>query len=158
MITIQTDREALFLATKMEEFAVDLYHRAFLLLTLEKDDPELVNSVAELMNQEKRHLQDFQKMQGYLSGQNPEKNRQNEMVLSAVAEGILFEGGLMGALRRGMFKTVEEVFAGAEKAEQNSIATYTQLAEQTSSPEAAHLLKWIAKEEGEHLKALQQKA
>ena len=148
---IRSEQEAVYLACEMESTAVQLYTRALALLEQQerKADP-LYKSIQEMLEEEKGHLRRFRSLYQGL-GEVDEQ----QLTLSAVGEGVLFEGGLMGAARRGLLKDVESMLALAINAERTSIRKYHEFAESAQTEEARKALLSIAEEESAHLMELE---
>ena len=150
-MVVRSEQEALFVACEMESTAVQLYTRALALLEQQerKADP-LYKSIQEMLEEEKGHLRRFRSLYQGL-GEVDEQ----QLTLSAVGEGVLFEGGLMGAARRGLLKDVESMLALAINAERTSIRKYREFAESAQTEEARKALLSIAEEESAHLMELE---
>lgn len=147
---VQSAQEALFLACEMERGAARLYERALMLLRDlgRKNDP-LYQSIAAMQADEERHLAQFQSL--YLGLEEPVERR---LMLSAVADGVLFEGGLMGAVRSGLLSDVESMFRLAADAEEKAQQTYRAFAADCRDEESKTVLLGIADEEARHLAEL----
>ena len=78
---------------------------------------------------------------------------ENQLMLAAVADGILFEGGLMGAARAGLLKDVDSMLRYAAACEAASVEKYRAFAE-TAGDDAKAALLSIAGEEERHLAEL----
>jgi len=150
-MVVRSEQEAMFVACEMESTAVQLYTRALALLEQQerKADP-LYKSIQEMLEEEKGHLRRFRSLYQGL-GEVDEQ----QLTLSAVGEGVLFEGGLMGAARRGLLKDVESMLALAINAERTSIRKYREFAESAQTEEARKALLSIAEEESAHLMELE---
>ena len=150
-MVVRSEQEAMFVACEMESTAVQLYTRALALLEQQerKADP-LYKSIQEMLEEEKSHLRRFRSLYQGL-GEVDEQ----QLTLSAVGEGVLFEGGLMGAARRGLLKDVESMLALAINAERTSIRKYREFAESAQTEEARKALLSIAEEESAHLMELE---
>ena len=150
-MVVRSEQEAMFVACEMESTAVQLYTRALALLEQQerKADP-LYKSIQEMLEEEKGHLRRFRSLYQGL-GEVDEQ----QLTLSAVGEGVLFEGGLMGAARRGLLKDVESMLALAITAERTSIRKYREFAESAQTEEARKALLSIAEEESAHLMELE---
>ena len=72
-----------------------------------------------------------------------------------MAEGILFDGGLMGAARQGLLKDVQSMLQLAADAERTSVQKYREFAQCAQSEEAKQALLSIAAEEECHLMELE---
>ena len=75
-------------------------------------------------------------------------------MLSAIAASILFEGGLMAAVRQGMLEDCESLLQFARKAERKAVETYRAFAAECNDPPTAAVLNTIANEEEKHLHTL----
>ena len=87
-----------------------------------------------------------------------EEADEQQLLLSAVGEGVLFEGGLMGAARRGLLKDVKSMLSLAIDAEKTSVRKYREFAQNAQTAEARDALLSIAEEESGHLLELEASA
>jgi len=149
---IQTAQEALFVACEMERGAIQLYERALMLLgTLGRDKEPIRAQIASMLADEKQHLAQFKEL---YTGLDTAMERQ--LTLAAVASSVLFDGGLMGAVRQGLIKDERSMLAFAAGAEETAAATYRAFAEQCANPRTAEMLNGIALEEDKHLRSLRE--
>ena len=152
MMQIRSAPEALFVACEMERGAVQLYERALILLNNQERAKEPLRAqVAYLLADEKLHLAQFLAL---YTGLDAELERR--LTLSAVASSVLFDGGLMAAVRQGMLKDEQSMLAFAAEAEQTAAATYRSFAQQCGDSRAAEMLNGIALEEDKHLSSLRE--
>ncbi len=148
---IHSEQEALYLACEMEALAVQLYQRALMIMEKQNRQNEpLYERMMQMLEDERSHLTQFR---AFYTG--VDASREQEVSLSAVAEGILFEGGLMGAVRQGLLTDVEHLLFIATKAEQMSVEKYRAFASITTDPKARDTLLCIATQEEAHLSDLQ---
>lgn len=151
---IQSKQEAMFVACQMEESAVQLYTRALTLLENEgKAQSPLATLIREIREDEREHLRQFRSF--YEEG---DASLEERLTLSATAEGILFEGGLMGAVRRGLLKDMDSMLRYAMQAEENSAEKYREFAAAAGNEEVCAVLQGVACEEEKHLSALRLRA
>ena len=129
---IRSQQEALFIACEMEKSAIQLYTRALML---------------------REHLRQFRSHAQPLDG-----TLEEQLMLSAAAEGVLFEGGLMGAVRRGLLNDVYSMMSYAMAAEECSARKYREFAALTQDAATRAMLEAIAGEEDKHLSSLQKQA
>lgn len=150
-MVVRSEQEALFIACEMESTAVQLYSRALLLMEQQnrQNDP-LYADMLEMLEDEKGHLRYFRSLYRGL-----DEADEQQLTLSAVGEGVLFEGGLMGAARRGLLKDVHSMLKLAINAERTSIAKYREFAAAAQTEEARSALLRIAEEESGHLMELE---
>ena len=136
---VATAQEALFMACEMESSAIQLYTRALSLMEqLGRQDEPLYDHLTLMLADEQEHLAQFRALGG-----RDDLAQERRVALSAAADNILFEGGLMGAARAGLLRDVE------------SMLRFAMLAEETSaSPGAREALERIASEEDRHLSEL----
>lgn len=147
---INSGQEALFVVIEMERGAIQTYERALMLTN--PDDPAhraLRQQLAILLNDETQHLTQFQSLYKGL-----DTITEKHLMLAAVASSLLFEGGLMGAVRQGMLKDKESLLAFAMQAEKKAVETYRAFAEACGDAKAADVLNGIANEEDKHLHTL----
>lgn len=147
---IQSAQEALFVACEMERGAIQLYERALMLLgTLGREKEPVRSQIASMLADEKQHLAQFQELYTGL-----DSAMEYQLTLAAVASSILFDGGLMGAVRQGLLKDEQSMLAFASRAEETAAATYRAFAQQCVHPRTAEMLYGIALEEDKHLRSL----
>ena len=148
---IRTEQEALYIACEMESTAVQLYSRALQVMPqLGREKEELYSHIQEMLQDEQGHLYRFRSLyQGLDAGD------EQRLKLAAVGEGVLFEGGLMGAARRGLLKDVQSMLEMASEAERTSIRKYREFASLATTDEARDALLLIAQEEEGHLADLE---
>lgn len=143
---IESEQEALYIACEMEKTAVQLYERALSLLSAQgRENDRLYYQIAFMHSDEQEHLRQFRAL--YRGLEAPEEQR---LALSAVAEGVLFEGGLMGAARRGLLSDVPSMLRFAMDAETLSASKYREFAALASDEGARSALLLIAAEEDKH--------
>ncbi len=149
---IKSGQEALFVAIEMERGAIQIYERA-LMLTDAQDEAVrgLREQLTVILGDERQHVKQFQSLYEGLDA-----SLEKQLMLSAVASAILFEGGLMGAVRQGMLKDKQSLLAFAAAAEQKAIETYRAFAQACGDPAAADSLRGIAGDEEQHLRTLQE--
>ncbi|MBE5793179.1 MAG: hypothetical protein E7323_00660 [Clostridiales bacterium] len=146
---VTTGQEAMYIACAMESSAVQLYERAMQVLEGQgRQEEAIYRSIAAMRLEEMSHLQRFRALYTGLDAEV-----ENQLMLAAVADGILFEGGLMGAARAGLLKDVESMLRYAASCEAASVKKYREFAA-TASDEAKGVLLDIAAEEERHLAEL----
>ena len=147
---IQSGQEALYVAIEMERGAVQTYERALMLAEpCGQAAKELRVHLESILSDERQHLRQFQSLY-----QGLDETMEQRLMLAAVASSILFEGGLLGAVRRGMLKDSDSLLQFAAQAEAKAIETYRAFAGTCGSAEAAAILNGIAAEEENHLRTL----
>ena len=147
---VTTGQEAMYIACAMESSAVQLYERALKVLEAQgRREDAHYRSLAAMQMEEMSHLQRFRALGGEVDQQ-----RENQLLLDAVADGVLFEGGLMGAARAGLLKDVDSMLRYAASCEAASAAKYREFAREAASEEAKEALLAIAAEEERHLSDL----
>lgn len=116
---IRSQQEALFIACEMEKSAIQLYTRALMLLDQQgrSEDP-LAVQIRQTCEDEREHLRQFRS-----HAQPLNDTLEEQLMLSAAAEGVLFEGGLWNAVRQGLLNDV------------SSMMNYAMAAEECSAPE-----------------------
>lgn len=151
---IRTEQEALFIACEMETAAVQLYTRALQVLEGQGREREpLYAQTRDMLADEQRHLCRFRSLYRGLDGE-----QEHALALAAVAEGVLFEGGLMGAARAGLLADAPSMLRLAADAERASARKYREFAALAQSGEAREALLMIAAEEDAHLLELEASA
>lgn len=144
---IRTEQEALYIACEMESTAVQLYTRALQVMQqLGRENEALYTGIQEMLKDEQGHLCHFRTLYKGLEAEDEQR-----LALDAVAEGILFDGGLMGAARQGLLKDVKSMLTLAADAERTSVQKYREFARCAQSEEAKQALLRIAAEEECHL-------
>ena len=148
---VRTEQEALYLACEMESTAVQLYERAMRVMEqMDRQNEPLYRQLALMHSDESEHLRQFRAL---YSGLDASVERQ--LTLSAVAEGVLFEGGLMGAARQGL---LESMLRFAIQAEITSARKYREFASLATDERARTALVMIADEEDKHTAELEAQA
>ena len=148
---VRTEQEALFIACEMESMAVQLYSRALQVMDqMGRQKEALYTRIQEMLADEQGHLARFRSLYKGLDASD-----EQQLALAAVGEGVLFEGGLMGAARQGLLKDVESMVELAISSERVSAQKYRDFAAQATTPEAREALELIAKEEDCHLLELE---
>ena len=111
---VHNAQEALFIACEMERGAVQMYERSLALMDeLGRTDEDVYQQLSSTLNDEKRHLSQFRSL---YTGVDAESERC--LTLAAVAQSVLFKGGLMGAVREGLLKDAESMLAFAAESEE----------------------------------------
>ena len=129
---IRTEQEAMFVACEMESMAVQLYTRALQVLQqLGREGEPLYANIQQMRREEEAHLCRFRSLYRGL-----EENDEQRLTLAAIGEGVLFEGGLMGAARKGLLKDVQSMLNLAIEAERASVYKYQEFAKATETEEA----------------------
>ena len=121
---VATAQEALFMACEMESSAIQLYTRALSLMEqLGRQDEPLYDHLTLMRADEQEHLAQFRALGG-----RDDLAQERRVALSAAADNILFEGGLMGAARAGLLRDVESMLRFAMLAEETSASKYREFA------------------------------
>ena len=144
-VKITSAGQALLMAVEMEKRAVSLYERMLLLFANEENKALL----EQLLADERQHLSQFER---HFDAQ--EHSADNIMLLGALSDEILFEGGLNQMIREGGLEDNPSILAYAAKEEEKAIETYTAYAELCEG-EAKNAFLLIADEERCHLKVLE---
>ncbi|MDD3334476.1 MAG: hypothetical protein PHI98_03055 [Eubacteriales bacterium] len=151
---IHTEQEALYIACEMETGAVQLYARALHLLKEQgREQERLYYQVSFMHSDEQEHLRQFRALYNGL-----DVDEEQRLTLSAVAEGVLFEGGLMGAVRNGLLTDAPSMLRYALEAEKVSAQKYREFAALADTQEARSTLLLIAAEEDKHERDLEMQA
>ena len=128
-MTIHSEQEAMYLACEMESTAVQLYTRALQLMEqLGRQNEPLHAELQQMLKDEQAHLVRFRSLYKGLDA-----SEEQQLSLSAVADGILFDGGLMGAARKGLLSDVESMMRFAADSERMSAQKYRDFAAVTST-------------------------
>lgn len=152
MMQIQSAQEALFIVSEMERRAVQLYERALLLLRDQgREEEPLYAMLMRTHRDERNHLRQFESLYGGL-----DETLERQLILSAIADGLLFEGGLMEAVRKGMLQDVPSMLRFAADEEKKAAAAYRAFALQCKEEETRVVLHAIAAEEDRHLQSLRE--
>lgn len=148
---VRTEQEALFMACEMEASAVQLYARAIALMEqLGREREPLYTRLCRMHADEKTHLARFRSF-----CKEDSLTDDQRIMLSATAEGLLFEGGLMGAARAGLLSDVDGMLRFAIRAEAASARKYREFAALAADKQTRAALELIASEEDRHLLDLQ---
>lgn len=148
---IRSEQEALYVACEMEASAVQLYARALHLLKEQgRENDRIYYQVSFMHSDEQEHLRQFRALY-----QGLEATEEQRLTLAAVAEGILFEGGLMGAVRQGLLTDVPSMLSYALQAEIASAKKYREFASTATDENARSTLLLIAAEEDKHQRDLE---
>lgn len=148
---IHSGQEAIYVACEMEASAVQLYARALHLLKEQgHENDRLYYQVAFMHSDEQEHLRQFRELY-----KGMDVTAEQQLTLAAVAEGVLFEGGLMGAVRKGLLKDVHSMLSYALEAETASAKKYREFAALTEDECARSTLLLIAAEEDKHQRDLE---
>lgn len=148
---IHTEQEALYLACEMESAAVQLYTRALQVLQGQGREHEpLYAQMRGMLEDERRHLRRFRSLYRGL-----DSTQEHALALAAIGEGVLFEGGLMGAARDGLLTDAQSMLRLAADAERTSARKYREFAAAAQSEAARDALLLIASEEDAHLMELE---
>ena len=149
---VASEQEALYVACEMESTAVQLYTRALALMEqLGREQEPLYARIQQMCRDEQMHLYRFRSLYTGL-----EAAQEQQLSLAAVGEGLLFDGGLMGAVRAGLLKDTQSMLDVAAQSERASARKYREFAEQAQTEEARRTLKMIALEEDSHLRDLEE--
>lgn len=140
---IREASEAFYIAMRMEESAIRLYERALLIC-----GEELKPSIRRILADERSHLRRFDEM----STEKPSDDCRC-VALSTAAEAILYEGGLLGAVRGGLLENAQSLLNEAAAAERKSADKYRDFAQALTGAARDALLAVAAEEEG-HLNEL----
>ena len=116
---------------------------------LGRQDEPLYDHLTLMLADEQEHLAQFRALGG-----GDALAQERRVALSAAADNILFEGGLMGAARAGLLRDVESMLRFAMLAEETSASKYREFASLATSPGARETLERIASEEDRHLSEL----
>ena len=151
---VSTEQEAIFIACEMETTAVQLYERALQVMQGQgRQEEVLYRQLAFMLEDEREHLRRFRALYAGLDAPVEQL-----LTLSAVAEGVLFEGGLMGAARQGLLADVNGMLRFAMEAERTSARKYREFAAVATGDSARAALLLIAAEEDKHLGELEEQA
>lgn len=146
-VPVKNEKEALFIASEMEKRAIKLYERAAMVFK----NSAVAAAVSDMLRDEREHLCRFQSLLG-----EEVPTGADALMLSAYAAGVLFEGGLHGAVKSGAFDSPKALLAYAAEQEQIAVNCYTRFAEScTAVPAAQAAFLTIAGEEALHLAALE---
>ena len=146
-VPVKNAAEALYIATEMEKRAIKLYERAAMVFS----DEAIAPVIAGMLQDERQHLLRFQSMRTEV-----QPGGADGLILSAYAAGVLFEGGLHGAVRAGAFDSPAALIRYAARQERIAIDCYMDFSHHCDGvPDAQAAFCAIAREEGLHLAALE---
>ena len=154
MSHVFSDLEGLRIAVEMERRGEAFYRRAAKI----SKSPETVNLLNQLVEDEKRHGAEFQRLYDLesqrLSGDPKDYDPETSAYLSAIAADIIFPSGLM-ALKQVGFENPEAVLLHAISSEKDSVLFYTELAQLCQDEQARSVFTEIARQERNHMAWLQ---
>ena len=137
--------QAVYVAMRMEQRAVQLYERALLVFA----QGRMKAVLEDLLREERAHLQGFERL-ARLEG---EVSAQDALLLDGEAAQVLFSGGLTGATREGAFDSPLSLLRYAADEEERAAQRYTAFA-QDASGDTRETFLLIARQERRHLERL----
>jgi rubrerythrin len=147
ILEILNYNEAMFIACEMERGAIRHYARAMQLLkTLGRETEPIYQQLKAMHAEEQSHLENFS---GCTCLDDLPLERQT--LLTAMMNGWLFEGGLMGAARSGMMDDIPSMLKYAMESEALSAKKYREFAKLAADEKIRSTLLGIAAEEDAHL-------
>lgn len=147
ILEIQNYNEAMFIACEMERGAIRHYGRAMQVLKSQGREADPLYQQLKVMHEEEQsHLEQFS---GYTDPADLPMERQ--ALLTAMMNGWLFEGGLMGAARNGMMDDIPSMLKYAKESEALSAKKYRDFAKLATDENSRSALLSIAAEEDRHL-------
>ena len=148
-LQVKSEQEALFLACEMERRAIRVYERGMML----SHDPAIKLLFQRLHGDEKKHLASFSRMG---SGSLEITDQEQQLLLKSYAAQVLFPGGLMQAQREGALSSLHSLLAFARDNEETAVRCYEEFASSCERVEARDMFLAIAREEQNHLDALEE--
>ena len=141
-MVVRNERQALCIAVEMERRAIRMYERALLL----SKDPEVIEGIRSILQEEKEHLRRFSEMK---EGTSPELEEE-AMIAQALGAEVLFSGGVMEMERAKALTTLKGLYTYAAESEENAVETYLAFAEKCRDERIAEVFRAIAAEESSH--------
>lgn len=145
---VKDQREALCVACEMERRAIRVYERALLLT----QDAQVQAGIRDILKDEREHLRRFSEMKESCCEFTAEEER---LLLSALAAEALFPGGVMEMQRGQGLTSLENLYIFARDSEADAVRTYSSFADRCGEPTVREAFLSIAREEGTHLTALE---
>ena len=145
---VKNQQEALCVACEMERRAIGIYQRA---LTL-TDKPEVRAGIQEILNDEREHLQRFSQLREQYC---PCGDAEERLLIAAMGAEALFPGGVMEMRRANGLDSLKNLYTFARDSEADAVRTYGEFADKCEHPAAREAFLAIAREEGTHLTALE---
>lgn len=143
MMVVKNECQALCIATEMERRAIRVYERALLLA----QDDEVRGGIAEILADEKRHLQRFSEMRACHMVDEAEER----LLISSMAAEVLFTGGVMEMKREQALTTLRGLYQYAADSEADAVRTYAEFAQKCADPAVHDVFMEIVREESTHL-------
>lgn len=140
-----TPAQAVYMAIRMEQRAVHLYERAMLVFALGSLQPVM----EDLLREERAHLKGFERLAKLEGEVSPE----DALLLDGEAAGLVFAGGLSGAVREGAFDSPLSLLQYAADEEERAASRYTAFA-QIATGDTRETFLLIAHQERRHLERL----
>ena len=145
---VKDQREALCMACEMERRAIGIYQRA---LTL-TDKPEVRAGIQEILKDEREHLRRFSQVREQYCGITDAEER---LLIAAMGAEALFPGGVMEMRRANSLDSLKNLYTFARDSEADAVRAYGEFADKCEHPAAREAFLAIAREEGTHLTALE---
>lgn len=145
---VKDQREALCVACEMERRAIGIYQRA---LTL-TDKAEVRAGIQEILKDEREHLRRFSQVREQYCGITDEEER---LLIAAMGAEALFPGGVMEMRRANSLDSLKNLYTFARDSEADAVRAYGEFADKCEHPAAREAFLAIAREEGTHLTALE---
>ena len=145
---VKSQQEALCVACEMERRAIAVYERA---LTL-TEKPEVQAGIREILEDEREHLRRFCQVKELCC---PCGGAEDRLLISAMGAKALFPGGVMEMRRANGLNSLRDLYIFARNSEADAVRTYGEFADQCDHPDAREVFLAIAREEGTHLAALE---
>lgn len=145
---VKDQREALCVACEMERRAIAIYERA---LTLTGSE-EVKAGIRQILEDEREHLRRFSEMKTRHCVEYGEEER---LLISAMGAEALLPGGVMEMRRSHALSSLEGLYTFARDSEADAVRTYGHFADQCADEEVRQAFQTIAREEGTHLSALE---
>ncbi len=145
---VKNQQEALCVACEMERRAIGIYQRA---LTL-TDKPEVRAGIQEILKDEREHLRRFSQVREQYCGITDAEER---LLIAAMGAEALFPGGVMEMRRANSLDSLKNLYTFARDSEADAVRAYGEFADKCEHPAAREAFLAIAREEGTHLTALE---
>lgn len=142
-MVVKNECQALCIAVEMERRAIRVYERALLLA----QDDQVRAGIAEILADEKRHLQRFGEMRACHMVDEAEER----LLISSMAAEVLFTGGVMEMKREQALTTLRGLYRYAADSEADAVRTYADFAAKCADPAVHDVFMDIVREESTHL-------
>ena len=116
------------------------------------DKPEVRAGIQEILKDEREHLRRFSQVREQYCGITDAEER---LLIAAMGAEALFPGGVMEMRRANSLDSLKNLYTFARDSEADAVRAYGEFADKCEHPAAREAFLAIAREEGTHLTALE---